>query len=436
MVEENIDKSENVQIEPTNQTHSPRAETKSERVNYNASSDKQGVLENAKRSFFWRRLAAISVDFFILIGLVYLIRAAVTSNVSHPAFSASVIGSVLFFIIWFATQRKGTSIGKWLVSISTERTDVKKESFWKVFLRFAITWLPLVIIVLSFTCDREYDSASMQGLAMLFFRASSVWYIILFLFFLFSQDHDGITDRIFQTITSLRERKPISQFRKYCTGAITVANIVLVFFGISFNHETETYLISGEPFAFASKGEIVSENSVEVHPLVVDMLGKQGGVGTVLIESIFDSNKSQLPLEKRVFQLAISENLPAGAGNMLRSSLWLASVMAAELLDDPLIDRRFIVTVEGNVDGDSAGGLFTVAFLALLQGDKILPGVTMTGTITPDGSIGLVGGVKYKLEAAKKKGFSKVVIPEFMRIEADIYDNKIVDIEQVAESLD
>ena len=55
MVEENIDKSENVQIEPTNQTHSPRAETKSERVNYKASSDKQGVLEHAKRSFLRRR---------------------------------------------------------------------------------------------------------------------------------------------------------------------------------------------------------------------------------------------------------------------------------------------------------------------------------------------------------------------------------------------
>jgi hypothetical protein len=48
-------------------------------------------------------------------------------------------------------------------------------------------------------------------------------------------------------------------------------------------------------------------------------------------------------------------------------------------------------TITGPIDGPSAGGLLTCGLLAAFAGVSFKPGVTMTGTISPEGSIGIVG---------------------------------------------
>lgn len=68
--------------------------------------------------------------------------------------------------------------------------------------------------------------------------------------------------------------------------------------------------------------------------------------------------------------------------------------------------------VTGPIDGPSAGGILTVGTLAALRGDQLLPTVTMTGTIEVDGSIGTVGGVDLKAEAARKAGFETMLVPK------------------------
>jgi hypothetical protein len=77
--------------------------------------------------------------------------------------------------------------------------------------------------------------------------------------------------------------------------------------------------------------------------------------------------------------------------------------------DPAEVDVAFGVT--GPIDGPSAAALLTVAVLAALQGDPLQSGVTMTGTITPDGSIGPVGGVGQKLQSAADAGYSTVLVP-------------------------
>lgn len=68
-------------------------------------------------------------------------------------------------------------------------------------------------------------------------------------------------------------------------------------------------------------------------------------------------------------------------------------------------------TITGPIDGPSAGAILTVGTLAALRDDPLDEKVTMTGTISPDGTVGVVGLVLYKIKAAAKAGFDTVLIP-------------------------
>lgn len=67
--------------------------------------------------------------------------------------------------------------------------------------------------------------------------------------------------------------------------------------------------------------------------------------------------------------------------------------------------------VSGPIDGPSAGGILTVGVLAALLGTPLRGDITMTGTISPDGSIGPVGGIDLKLQAAAEQGYRTVLLP-------------------------
>jgi hypothetical protein len=78
--------------------------------------------------------------------------------------------------------------------------------------------------------------------------------------------------------------------------------------------------------------------------------------------------------------------------------------------DPEEIDLGFSVT--GPIDGPSAGGILTVGLLANLTNTPLIPTVAMTGTISPDGTIGQVGGVATKVKSAAAVGFKTVIVPD------------------------
>jgi len=91
-------------------------------------------------------------------------------------------------------------------------------------------------------------------------------------------------------------------------------------------------------------------------------------------------------------------------------------------------------TITGPIDGPSAGGLLTCGLLAAFSGIPFQPSVTMTGTITPDGSIGIVGYIPRKVQAAAEAGYRTVVIPaEAVRDPLVLDDGRTLD--ELAESL-
>jgi uncharacterized protein len=86
-----------------------------------------------------------------------------------------------------------------------------------------------------------------------------------------------------------------------------------------------------------------------------------------------------------------------------------------------------IYTVESNstlVGGPSAGAALTVATIAALENKQIKSDVLMTGTINPDGTIGQVGGILEKAEAAKAVGAKLFLVPEGQGTETYLQPNE------------
>jgi len=92
----------------------------------------------------------------------------------------------------------------------------------------------------------------------------------------------------------------------------------------------------------------------------------------------------------------------------------VAAFIASLLARVEFSNYDYYVLVESTtpiIGGPSAGALFTIGFTSLLLGLSINDNTTMTGMINPDGTIGPVGGLKEKLEAAASSGFKAFLIP-------------------------
>jgi hypothetical protein len=102
----------------------------------------------------------------------------------------------------------------------------------------------------------------------------------------------------------------------------------------------------------------------------------------------------------------------SGAGPQWRAATSQAAAVATLMSarDPEEIDLGFSVT--GPIDGPSAGGILTVGLLANLTNTPLIPTVAMTGTISPDGTIGQVGGVATKVKSAAAVGFKTIIVPD------------------------
>lgn len=99
----------------------------------------------------------------------------------------------------------------------------------------------------------------------------------------------------------------------------------------------------------------------------------------------------------------------------LQGSARLAAMVASDVLgvDEKAYDFYYIIEISSPIiGGPSAGAALTVATIAAINKWTLKPNVVMTGMINPDESIGPVGGIPYKLEAAAAKNYTLFLIPE------------------------
>ncbi len=97
-----------------------------------------------------------------------------------------------------------------------------------------------------------------------------------------------------------------------------------------------------------------------------------------------------------------------------QGSARLAADVAASIANVDLSDVDIYVKIRSDspvIGGPSAGGTLAVAILASLLNRSVDPAVVMTGTVNPDGSIGPIGGVVQKAEAAHSIGARAFLVP-------------------------
>lgn len=121
--------------------------------------------------------------------------------------------------------------------------------------------------------------------------------------------------------------------------------------------------------------------------------------------------------EDKPLRVSISDNYALGTAQDSQGSVWMAAVVASMLTGKPLNGCELTVRFSGAGSGPSAGGALCLNFVSALMRKEVPDDVVMTGTVTPDGGIGPVGGVPYKIYAAKKAGYKRVIIPAFSSME-------------------
>jgi len=109
-----------------------------------------------------------------------------------------------------------------------------------------------------------------------------------------------------------------------------------------------------------------------------------------------------------------------------------AKEIACEFSKKECDNFDFFYTITANsaiIAGPSAGASITVLTVSLLEGFSLKKDVAITGTINSGGLIGFVGGIKAKIEAGKKVGMAKILIPKGKPI---VQDNKTYDVENLS----
>lgn len=99
----------------------------------------------------------------------------------------------------------------------------------------------------------------------------------------------------------------------------------------------------------------------------------------------------------------------------MQGSARLAVSVAGSLTGIDISNYDFFFVIKTSapiIGGPSAGAIMTVATIAALEGWDLDNKTMMTGMINPDGSIGPVGGIKEKIDAAYSVGARRFLIPK------------------------
>src|SRR5512137_222059 len=168
----------------------------------------------------------------------------------------------------------------------------------------------------------------------------------------------------------------------------------------------------GIPAGEISEGSISLEyRNVTVYAPAVSQLGT-GYIGVISTITVsIQGNGSG-----RVFvdTLPLTDvDMQGSARLAVKVATALVSMDTQPHLDPLTCDYFFVVrTTSPMIGGPSAGAIMTVAVIALLENWTLDNDTVMTGMINPDSSIGPIGGIPYKIDAAHSVGATRLIIPK------------------------
>jgi len=120
----------------------------------------------------------------------------------------------------------------------------------------------------------------------------------------------------------------------------------------------------------------------------------------------------------------------------MQASARLAALVAAYVAGKNYFNYDYFISVISNstiVGGPSAGAAMTVAIVSALLNKPINESVVETGMIMPDGTIGPVGGIPEKLDAAAEVGAKVMLIPAGQRVAYSLSRHAYVDVVKLGE---
>jgi len=98
-----------------------------------------------------------------------------------------------------------------------------------------------------------------------------------------------------------------------------------------------------------------------------------------------------------------------------QQSIKIARYVAANISEKDVSDYDLVYNIYANaslIGGPSAGAAIVIATIAALEGKPLNQSVMITGTINQDGSIGRVGDIFEKSEAARSVNATLFLVPE------------------------
>ncbi len=132
---------------------------------------------------------------------------------------------------------------------------------------------------------------------------------------------------------------------------------------------------------------------------------------------ILANNSGQLTTVNLVVQRGdgkVVVNGPAIVGESTVQSAVVAAQYASGYMGVNFSSYNFTYTITdsaANVSGPSGGAALTLLAISALSGTPLLTNFTITGTISPNGQIGQIGGAYDKAGAAKAAGLSFILVP-------------------------
>jgi len=200
-------------------------------------------------------------------------------------------------------------------------------------------------------------------------------------------------------------------------GFIAICSMILVTIFV--------YPSYASPAGFIQSGKVNIEfHNVSVYaPAVAQTENGYEGVISTITVTVQDNGSG------RVFV----DTLPLTQVDMQGSARLAVKVVGALVKNDDncyvnpdLYDYFFVIRTSAPViGGPSAGAIMTLATIALLENWTIDEHLVMTGMINPDGSIGPIGGIPYKVDAANSVGATRFLIPKGQMVYTDMVTETI-----------
>lgn len=166
----------------------------------------------------------------------------------------------------------------------------------------------------------------------------------------------------------------------------------------------ETIVRSTEPIIYRPYSNLTNIPNASLASIIVPAVDQSGkGVATNLtVQVVPGSGKALVNIDKLLFWVDT------------QNSIRTARSVAENVLGVNISYYDLVFTIEANatvIEGPSAGAALTVATIAALGNKSINQDVMMTGTINHDGTIGPVGEILVKANAAKDVGAKMFLVP-------------------------